>query len=98
MLYVNIMGESEPEAVRTRAGFLQLRLKRKGQLVKMEDGSQALLNEKGKRYRVSPQIIDLWNRCDGNMYQHELVPKFGPQTYPIVKKLTELELLEIIKD
>jgi hypothetical protein len=63
----------------------------------MEDGAQALMNEKGKRYRVSPQIIDLWNKCDGNVFQHELVPKFGPQLYPIVKKLNELELLEVIK-
>ena len=73
---------------------LEGRPKKKGNTVKLDDGAIGLMNEKGKRYRVSQAIIDFWNKCDGTLDADYLIKTTGPSARVMMEKLKQLELLE----
>ncbi|MEM3737227.1 MAG: hypothetical protein QXJ75_03965, partial [Candidatus Bathyarchaeia archaeon] len=62
------------------------------------DGSQGLMNEQGKKYRVNPLVIELWNLCDGSRGIDDLriaVPKLPiPE---VINKLRQMGLIEVEK-
>jgi len=69
--------------------------KKKGQLTKLDDGAEGLMNEEGKRYRVNKQIIEIWNKCDGTKNTTQLERDF-PLINSILPQLQKLELVELI--
>ena len=45
---------------------------KKGHLVRLEDGSTALVNENGQAFKVSNELLGFWALCDGSKSEHDL--------------------------
>jgi hypothetical protein len=78
--------------------------KKKGEAVRLQDGSPGLVNDKGQAYRVSLGLLNFWKLCDGSKTQRELVgtikrPGNTPEeiekgVVQLINRLREIDLLE----
>jgi metal-sulfur cluster biosynthetic enzyme len=78
---------------------------RKGNLVKQDDGSLLLTNEKQQGFMVNQAIVDFWYTCDGTKTINQLTDQFSAklglprqqveqEVVQLVQQLLEAELLK----
>lgn len=98
------MGFGKPK-LRFQIDYDNYRPAMKGQLLKQEDGSLILSNEKQQSFMVNQAIVDFWNSCDGSKTIDQLADHFSSklgmprqqveqEVVQLVQQLLESELLK----
>lgn len=72
----------------------EVRLKRKGNLFKDEDGTLVLVNEDNEAYRVDEVVAYIWTICDGKTVT-EVINEFATVSETDVEEIRE-PLLDLI--
>lgn len=70
------MGFSKPK-LRFQVDYQRYKPLKKGRLIKQEDGSLALLNEKEQGFMINHAIVDFWESCDGTKTIDKLADQFS---------------------
>jgi hypothetical protein len=98
------MGFGKPK-LRFQIDYDNYRPAMKGQLLKQEDGSLILSNEKQQSFMVNQAIVDFWKSCDGSKTIDQLADHFSSklgmprqqveqEVVQLVQQLLESELLK----
>lgn len=98
------MGFGKPK-LRFQVDYEKYKPEMKGQLLKQEDGSLVLYNEKQQSFMVNQAIVDFWNSCDGARTVDQLTNDFSSrlgmprqqveqEVVQLVQQLLEAELLK----
>lgn len=98
------MGFGKPK-LRFQIDYEKYRPEMKGQLLKQEDGSLVLTNEKQQSFMVNQAIVDFWNSCNGSRTVDRLADHFSSklgmpreqveqEVVQLVQQLLEAELLK----
>jgi metal-sulfur cluster biosynthetic enzyme len=70
------MGFGKPK-LRFQIDYEKYRPEMRGQLLKQEDGSLVLTNEKQQSFMVNQAIVDFWNSCNGSRTIDRLADHFS---------------------
>jgi metal-sulfur cluster biosynthetic enzyme len=98
------MGFGKPK-LRFQVDYEKYQPQMKGQLVKQEDGSLILKNDKEQVFMVNQAIVDFWGTCDGTKTIDQLTEQFSAklgmprqqveqEVVQLVQQLLEAELLK----
>ena len=98
------MGFGKPK-LRFQIDYEKYRPEMRGQLLKQEDGSLVLTNEKQQSFMVNQAIVDFWNSCNGSRTIDRLADHFSSklgmprqqveqEVVQLVQQLLEAELLK----
>ncbi|MCD6591405.1 MAG: PqqD family protein [Thaumarchaeota archaeon] len=72
----------------------EVRLKRKGELFKDEEGNLILVNEANEAYRVDEVVAYIWSICDGKTIE-EVVTEFADLSETSIDEI-KAPLLDLI--
>ncbi len=72
----------------------EVRLKRKGELFKDEEGNLVLINEANEAYKVDEVVAYIWSICDGKTFE-EVVIEFADLSETSVDEI-KTPLLDLI--
>jgi metal-sulfur cluster biosynthetic enzyme len=67
-----------------------------GRLVKQDDGSLGLLNEKEQGFMVNQAIVDFWQTCDGKKTINELTDQFSAKL-ALPREQVEQEVVQLVQ-
>jgi len=67
-----------------------------GKLIKQEDGSLGLLNEREQGFMVNQAIIDFWQTCDGKKTINELTEQFSAKL-SLPREQVEQEVVQLVQ-
>ena len=67
-----------------------------GKLVKQEDGSISLINEKEQGFMVNENIVDFWDDCDGKKTVNDLADNFSSKLN-LPRQQVEQEVVQLIQ-
>lgn len=67
-----------------------------GKLIKQEDGSLGLLNEREQGFMVNQAIIDFWQTCDGKKTINELTDQFSSKL-SLPREQVEQEVVQLVQ-
>lgn len=98
------MGFGKPK-LRFQIDYDNYRPVKKGNLLKQEDGSLVLSNEKQQSFMVNQAIVDFWSSCEGSRNVDQLADDFSSklgmprqqveqEVVQLVQQLLEAELLK----
>jgi metal-sulfur cluster biosynthetic enzyme len=98
------MGFGKPK-LRFQVDYEKYQPQMKGQLVKQEDDSLVLKNDKEQPFMVNQAIVDFWRTCDGTKTIDQLTEQFSAklgmprqqveqEVVQLVQQLLEAELLK----
>jgi metal-sulfur cluster biosynthetic enzyme len=98
------MGFGKPK-LRFQVDYEKYQPQMKGQLIKQEDGSLMLANDKEQGFMVNQAIVDFWRTCDGTKTIDQLTEQFSAklgmprqqveqEVVQLVQQLLESELLK----
>ena len=73
----------------------EVKLKRKGNLFKDEDGTLVLVNDDNEAYRVDEVVAYIWSICDGKTIT-EVITEFASISETDVEEIKD-PLLDLIK-
>ena len=65
-------------------------------MLKQEDGSISLVNEKEQGFMVNENIVDFWNSCDGNKTINQLADSFSSKPN-LSRQQVEQEVVQLIQ-
>ncbi len=69
---------------------------KKGRLVKQDDGSLALLNDKEQGFMVNQAIVDFWETCDGTKTINQLTDQFSGKL-ALPREQVEQEVVQLVQ-
>jgi len=69
---------------------------KKGKLVKQDDGSLALLNDKEQGFMVNQAIVDFWDSCDGTKTINQLTDQFSGKL-ALPREQVEQEVVQLVQ-
>lgn len=69
---------------------------RKGRVVKQDDGSLALLNDKEQGFMVNQAIVDFWETCDGTKTINQLTDQFSGKL-ALPREQVEQEVVQLVQ-
>src|SRR6266516_2677761 len=69
---------------------------KKGRLVKQDDGSLALLNDKEQGFMVNQAIVDFWETCDGTKTINQLTDQFAGKL-ALPREQVEQEVVQLVQ-
>lgn len=67
-----------------------------GKMLKQEDDSISLVNEKEQGFMVNENIVDFWNSCDGNKTINQLADSFSSKLN-LPRQQVEQEVVQLIQ-
>ena len=67
-----------------------------GKVTKQEDGSLALVNEKGQGFMVNENIIEFWENCHGDKTINQLADDFS-EKLSLPRQQVEQEVVQLIQ-
>jgi metal-sulfur cluster biosynthetic enzyme len=67
-----------------------------GKMIKQEDGSISLVNEKEQGFMVNENIVDFWDNCDGNKTIDKLADNFSTKLN-LPRQQVEQEVVQLIQ-
>jgi metal-sulfur cluster biosynthetic enzyme len=94
-------------AVRDRLGFGKPSLRfqidydtfkplKSGRILRQEDGSIALINEKEQGFMVNENIIEFWDSCDGSKTINQLADNFSQKLH-LPREQVEQEVVQLVQ-
>jgi metal-sulfur cluster biosynthetic enzyme len=94
-------------AVRERLGYGEPSLRfqidyntflplKNGKMLKQEDGSISLVNEKEQGFMVNENIVNFWDSCDGNKTINQLADNFSAKLN-LPRQQVEQEVVQLIQ-
>jgi metal-sulfur cluster biosynthetic enzyme len=69
---------------------------KKGRLVKQDDGSLALLNDKEQGFMVNQAIVDFWETCNGTKTINQLTDQFSGKL-ALPREQVEQEVVQLVQ-
>jgi len=69
---------------------------KKGRLVKQDDGSLALLNDKEQGFMVNQAIVDFWETCDGTKTINQITDQFSGKL-ALPREQVEQEVVQLVQ-
>jgi metal-sulfur cluster biosynthetic enzyme len=69
---------------------------KKGRLVKQEDGSLVLLNDKEQGFMVNQAIVDFWETCNGTKTVNQLTDQFSGKL-ALPREQVEQEVVQLVQ-
>ena len=70
-----------------------MKLIKKGTLTKSEANELLIVAENNKVYKVDPTVVAIWNKCDGNRTQEQIVDELADET-----KLEKSKISGVVSD
>jgi metal-sulfur cluster biosynthetic enzyme len=89
------MGFGKPK-LRFQVDYEKYHPSKKGRLIKQEDGSLALLNEKEQGFMVNQAILDFWDTCDGTKTINQLTDQFSGKL-ALPREQVEQEVVQLVQ-
>ncbi|HET7148637.1 MAG TPA: PqqD family peptide modification chaperone [Candidatus Nitrosopolaris sp.] len=89
------MGFGKPK-LRFQVDYEKYHPAKKGRLIKQEDGSLALLNEKEQGFMVNQAIVDFWDTCDGTRTINQLTDQFSDKL-ALPREQVEQEVVQLVQ-
>ena len=89
------MGFGKPK-LRFQVDYERYLPSKKGKLVKQDDGSLALLNDKEQGFMVNQAIVDFWNTCDGTKTINQLTDQFSGKL-ALPREQVEQEVVQLVQ-
>jgi metal-sulfur cluster biosynthetic enzyme len=89
------MGFGKPK-LRFQVDYEKYLPSKKGKLVKQDDGSLALLNDKEQGFMVNQAIVDFWNTCDGTKTINQLTDQFSGKL-ALPREQVEQEVVQLVQ-
>jgi metal-sulfur cluster biosynthetic enzyme len=89
------MGFGKPK-LRFQVDYEIYQPSKKGKLIKQEDGSLALLNEKEQGFMVNQAIVDFWDTCDGTKTINQLTDQFSGKL-ALPREQVEQEVVQLVQ-
>ncbi|MGC2667665.1 MAG: PqqD family peptide modification chaperone [Candidatus Nitrosopolaris sp.] len=89
------MGFGKPK-LRFQVDYEKYQPSKKGRLIKQEDGSLALLNEKEQGFMVNQAIVDFWDTCDGTKTINQLTDQFSGKL-ALPREQVEQEVVQLVQ-
>jgi hypothetical protein len=74
-------------------GGENIKFVKKGRIAKSQENEPLLVDEKKNAYRVNDTILAIWNLCDGNRTQEQIVDELANET-----KMDKTKISGIISD
>jgi len=89
------MGFGKPK-LRFQVDYEKYLPSKKGKLVKQDDGSLALLNDKEQGFMVNQAIVDFWDSCDGTKTINQLTDQFSGKL-ALPREQVEQEVVQLVQ-
>jgi len=89
------MGFGKPK-LRFQVDYEKYLPSKKGKLVKQDDGSLALLNDKEQGFMVNQAIVDFWDTCDGTKTINQLTDQFSGKL-ALPREQVEQEVVQLVQ-
>jgi len=89
------MGFGKPK-LRFQVDYEKYLPSKKGRLVKQDDGSLALLNDKEQGFMVNQAIVDFWDSCDGTKTINQLTDQFSGKL-ALPREQVEQEVVQLVQ-
>lgn len=89
------MGFGKPK-LRFQVDYETYQPLKKGRLVKQDDGSLALLNDKEQGFMVNQAIVDFWETCDGTKTINQLTDQFAGKL-ALPREQVEQEVVQLVQ-
>lgn len=89
------LGFGKPQ-LRFQVDYEKYQPLKKGKLIKQEDGSIGLVNEKEQGFMVNQAIVDFWESCNGTKTINQLTDQFSAQL-SLPREQVEQEVVQLVQ-